>query len=71
MTERSAVPSSEARMYGVFSNEVRFKGVNLAPKGEGVAGGDGYSSSQPARRLYGFIMLYGFNNPPQNLLMQK
>ena len=32
MTERSAVPSSEARMYGVFSNEVRFKGVNLAPK---------------------------------------
>ena len=37
MTERSAVPSSEARMYGVFSNEVRFKGVNLAPKGEGGA----------------------------------
>ena len=40
MTERSAVPSSEARMYGVFSNEVRFKGVNLAPKGEGGAEGD-------------------------------
>ena len=38
--ERSAVPSSEARMYGVFSNEVRFKGVNLAPKGEGGAEGD-------------------------------
>ena len=54
-----------------FSSAARFKGVNLAPKGDGVAGGDGYSSSQPARRLYGFIMLYGFNNPPQNLLMQK
>ena len=40
VTERSAVPSSEARMYGVFSNEVRFKGVNLAPKGEGGAEGD-------------------------------
>ena len=30
-------------------NEVRFKGVNLAPKVEGVAGGDGYSSSRAQR----------------------
>ena len=32
---------THGRLYGVSSNEVRFKGVNLAPKGEGVAEGDG------------------------------
>ena len=32
-----------------FSSAARFKGVNLAPKGEGVAGGDGYSSSRAQR----------------------
>ena len=34
------VPTSEARLYGFLSSNARFKGVNLAPKGEGGAEGD-------------------------------
>ena len=32
--------TSEARLYGFLSSNARFKGVNLAPKGEGGAEGD-------------------------------
>ena len=34
------VPTSAARLYGFLSSNARFKGVNLAPKGEGGAEGD-------------------------------
>ena len=38
---KGAVTKIAKTLFSLFSNKVRFKGVNLAPKGEGVSVADG------------------------------
>ena len=53
----------------ISTSEARFKGVNLAPKGEGGSVADGYSVSQAASRLYGFSSFSYKMLKPHNLAL--